>query len=278
MHTREGTSLAPMVIRWDLRGEEGLTEAVRGRLAALEPGFGGQVRFAFGGDIGEGRRVAIEWGAERELRGTGPVLAAVARQLSPWVRHSLVSDPGSLALLLAPGDEQRPHLLNHLADGLALGLATERGRRFSFPCNAGSYEERDLTQPSDGTPEELASRLSATFLAELAEAFCRAERESGINATALAAIAAWQSAWGTSRMAREQQNPLAWGRGGTFATAAQGVLQVAGLIRRHYLEPSGADYYGSNLTGMNVAYVRDPMWRHGVAAIWRQLAEREPGR
>jgi hypothetical protein len=269
--------MATTVIRWDLQGEDALLEMVRGRLTELEPGFGGRVRFAFAGGPGRWILLRIDLAeGERSLGGSGPLLAAVSRQMAPWVRHRSDDRSGGLQLSLRAGDEGHPHLLPHLADGLALGLSSELGQRFSFPCRGDTYEERDLTHPAGMGRGALGQLLAPTGLAGLAEAFCRAEQAAGINALALTALAAWQSAWGLSRIAREQKNPLAWGAGPdapTFATAADGVAVVAGLIRRQYLNPEGAFYHGPNLIGMNVAYAHDPTWRHGVAAIWRQLEE-----
>lgn len=276
----EGEGLVPTVIRWDLQGEGRFLEAIRSRLAELEPGFEGRLRFAFAGSEGERCTVWISGGTgDRSIRGAGALARAVGQQLSPWAVRLEDGPAPRLQVALQQGDGQTPHLLAHLAEGLALGLAAQRGERFSFPCHSRSYEERDLTRPSGLRAGALEPLLCSTGLAGLAPAFCRAEGEAGVNGLALVALAAWQSAWGTSRLAREQQNPLAWGAGtggATFPSAAESVVAVAHKIRRHYLEPAGRHYHGPNLLGMNVAYARDPAWRHGVAAIWRQLAERLP--
>lgn len=279
---RGGGALAPRLIRWELQGPDALLQGVQSRLAELEPGFGGRVSFRFAGSEGLllGLRAQIGPGG-RWLAGQGPLAEAVARQLSPWVQHRTPGGEAGLEVALAYGDEQNPLLPAHLAEGAALGLADTLREPFSFPCSDRSYEERDLTRLSGVPASALALLLEATGLAGLAEAFCQAEAEAGVNGLALAALAAWQSAWGTSRIARERGNPLAWGAGPggpRFASMAKSIAAVAPQIRRHYLEPGGRCFYGPNLIGMNVAYATDPLWRHGVGAIWRRLAERLRGR
>lgn len=253
-------------------------QAIEARLGELEPGFGGRVAFRAGGGVLTLRLDRAGFG--RSLTGAGTLAAAVLRQLSPWGfrLEEEASGPHAVHVTLAEGDEARPHLLSHLAEGLVLGLAALLGERFSFPCSDRTYEERDLTIPSGIRPTALEARLAGTGLAGLGEAFCQAEAEAGLNGLALVALAAWQSAWGKARIARVQRNLLGWGArpdgapGPAYPTAEDSIVAAAPLIRRQYLEPDGRCFAGPNLTGMNLHYAVDPLWRHGVAAIWRRLA------
>jgi hypothetical protein len=151
------------------------------------------------------------------------------------------------------------------------------GHRFSFPVSDRRDEERDLTRPSGTTVAALERALAGTGLAGLAEPLLQAEERHGVNGVALAALAAWQSAWGTARIARVQRNPLGWGAGPdspAYESAAASVAAVVPLIRLRYLNPGGPCFCGPNLIGMNQHYALDPTWRHGVAAIWRELQQR----
>lgn len=273
------------MICWDLQGPDRTVQAVQARLGELEPGFGGRVSLRFGGSSDIALRITRA-PAGRSVTACGeggpaePLLAAVGRQLRPWVVRPAVRRAGSTALevALAEGDVNEPCLITHLAEGLVIGLANALGERFSFPCSDRCHEERDLTAPVHLAPGRLERALAPTGLAGLAETFCRAGEEAGVNGLALAALAAWQSAWGTARIAREQRNLLGWGVGlgaegaPDFATAAESIAAVAPMIRRDYLTPGGRRFHGSNLIGMNLDYAVDPLWRHGVAAIWRKLA------
>ncbi|MFZ5825620.1 MAG: glucosaminidase domain-containing protein [Bacillota bacterium] len=280
-----GFDLTGMSIGWGMEGPDRPLQAVQARLRELEPGFGGRVTFRFGAGCEIGLRLTRA-PAGRSVTASGegrlvePLLAAVGRQLRPWgVRPARCrSGPAGLVVGLAEGDESRPHLLAHLAEGIVLGLAGALGERFSFPLRPDRYEERDLTAPARLEPAALDRALAGTGLEGLGAAFCRAEEEAGVNSLALAALAAWESAWGRARIAREQQNLLGWAEGPdpaeipSFPSAAESITAVAPLIRERYLTPGGPHFCGANLIGMNVAYTADPLWRHGVAALWRRLA------
>jgi hypothetical protein len=129
-----------------------------------------------------------------------------------------------------------------------------------------------LTTPSGYTAERLERALSGTGLAGLGQAFCRAERDTGINGLILAAICAHESGWGTSRLARERNNLAGLGAydgreyscGMAFESREECVLYLAELLqdRPGTLEQVGA------------WYASDPRWAAKVAGCVRVIAER----
>ncbi len=127
-------------------------------------------------------------------------------------------------------------------------------------------------------PAALEQVLTGTGLAGLGEAFCQAEQEARVNALALVALAAWQSAWGTSRLARELRNLFGWGVGSsggatTFPSMADAICKVAHLLQTQYLQPGAPYYHGPSLRGLGAHFARDPRWAGGVASVWRQVDE-----
>lgn len=170
--------------------------------------------------------------------------------MNPWAAPE--GDPGPLAVAIAPTGAQE-RLGQHIGDGIAIAAARALGIPFAFPCGEG-YEERCLVGGKP-LPAGLVGRaLAETDLASSASAIAAAAAESGIDALALAAVIAWQTAWGT--------------------VPGLAVSEVAQLLRCAYLYEGGRYFWGANLTGVNVHFAVDPAWRHGVAAVWGSLQRR----
>lgn len=222
----------------------------------------------------------VRWELQGEPGGV-EVVQERLRQLEPGFAGRLAfTFEGAVGLRMAvPLPDLAPALLVRLANRQVLSLAERLGERFSFPCSDRAYEERDLTLPSKAALDSLESALAGTGLASLGGAFCRAEREVGVNGVALAALAAWQSAWGGSHLARERCNLFGWGAaqpGGAerYASTPDCVAKVSRHLACDYLRPGGRHFHGPNLLGLGVRYATDPDWAHGVAAVWQGLEER----
>lgn len=108
--------------------------------------------------------------------------------------------------------------------------------------------------------------------------FIYCERQTGIDALTLMAIAAHESAWGSNAWAKRYNNVMSWGISdsdpdrGYYDTKTQNVLAAAKGLKRLYLS-EGATYYGGDLTlfGINKYYASDTNWAAGVLVIVRQL-------
>ncbi len=112
-----------------------------------------------------------------------------------------------------------------------------------------------------------------THLPPLGAAFLKAERDYGVNAIVLVAIAMHESGWGNSDIARLKRNlfgyhaydrdPFKWAE--TFSTYAEGVDVVAKYIRDDYLTPGGPYYRGyTTLRAVNLSYATGVTWADRV--------------
>jgi hypothetical protein len=124
-----------------------------------------------------------------------------------------------------------------------------------------------------------------TPLPSLGTAFLAAERDHGVNAIVLVAIAMHESGYGKSDIARIKKNlfgynaldrdPFKWAT--AFSSYAEGVDVVARYIRDGYLVPGGSFYTGfRTLRSMNLAYASSPVWQNGVVAHANRLIREVP--
>jgi hypothetical protein len=113
-----------------------------------------------------------------------------------------------------------------------------------------------------------------TPLPALGAAFLKAERDYGVNAAVLLAIAMHESGFGTSDIARVKKNlfgyhaydrdPFRWAE--TFPSYAAGVDVVAKYLHDDYLVPTGQFWAGyTTLRAVNLAYASGVHWQDGVS-------------
>jgi hypothetical protein len=113
-----------------------------------------------------------------------------------------------------------------------------------------------------------------TPLPSLGSAFLKAERDYGVNAVVLLAIAMHESGFGTSDIARIKKNlfgyhaydrdPFKWAE--TFPSYAAGIDVVAKYLRDDYLDPAGQFWGGfTTLRAVNLAYATGVHWQDGVS-------------
>jgi beta-N-acetylglucosaminidase len=139
--------------------------------------------------------------------------------------------------------------------------------------------DTDLTQPSGETAARLNGFLQGTALANLGDAFMAAEHSYHVSARYLLAHAIEESAFGTSRIAKDKHNLFGYGADDahpyedayTFASFAACIDFVAHVVAQNYLSPSGRFYHGPTLRGMNVSYASDPSWADNIARIARSF-------
>lgn len=142
-------------------------------------------------------------------------------------------------------------------------------------------DDMNLLSPSGftaGMLERAFSIQNASSLQGSGEEFIRAERETGVNALALAAIAAHESAWGESSLARQQNNFFGWGADGSggfesFSSREENILTVSRGLRHNYLSRGGSLYYGRDLEAVNTRYAADAEWHSKVAGQMKTIAQ-----
>lgn len=129
-----------------------------------------------------------------------------------------------------------------------------------------------VTTPSGFSATRFERAFKGTPLAGIGEALVQAESETGINALVLAGICAHESAWGTSRLARERNNLAGMGafddapdRAMRFESREDCVMFLARLLR---------DRQGRSLEEIGTWYASDPRWPEKVAGCMRAIIQR----
>lgn len=148
--------------------------------------------------------------------------------------------------------------------------------------------ETNLTELANvsgsGLDEAIKAIRSDSPLIGLGQTFVDVGNSQGINAFYIAAHAAWESTWGTSRLAKEKNNLFGYGAYDrcpyecalTFNTKAESVEFVMAKVNADYLTEGGKYYNGPTLRGMNVKYATDQNWKNGIASIMNSLANKVP--
>jgi len=119
------------------------------------------------------------------------------------------------------------------------------------------------------------AKIDAPAMVGLGNAFVEAERQSGINALFLAAIALHESNKGTSNIARLKNNLFGWGAydddpfesAYTFATREAGILYVASRLRALYVDSWGLE----TIDEIGRRYASDTAWADKVYYWVRRL-------
>jgi len=164
--------------------------------------------------------------------------------------------------------------------GYSIGRATEQ------------YAVVPVETPED-TAIQLASQVTVLFPSSLTYVqqtvftqgtglagvdFIYVERQTGIDALTLMAIAAHESAWGSNNWSKRYNNVMSWGVSDSdpdrsyYATKTLCVLAAARGLKRLYLSED-ATYYGGDLTlfGINNYYASDKGWAMAVLSIVKEL-------
>jgi len=145
------------------------------------------------------------------------------------------------------------------------------------------FDSKNIFLPSNVDKKSLKYALAGTEMESLAGAFLKAEEEYGVNAIALAGIAAHESAWGSSRRARVDNNLTGFGvysassRGINGRTKEDNILATARCLATRYAEPGQRYFHGSGLLGVNRSYAASKTWASRVEdcsiRMMRKVAE-----
>ena len=126
-----------------------------------------------------------------------------------------------------------------------------------------------------------------------AEYFYYIEKQYNINGIFVAAIGIHESAWGTSKIARDKNNLFGYGAydsnpyngAYSFSSISESVDLMARVLTKYYLNPAGTEIYdgekakatyynGSTLSGVNTRYATDKNWANGVYGHMKYLYEK----
>ena len=162
-------------------------------------------------------------------------------------------------------------------------MITEKNRIAKLQANLS--EDMDLSKPSGLTLSDYktiftynASDTNNIF-AENAEAFYNAEQTYGINGIFLAAIGIHESAWGTSKIAKNKNNLFGYGAydrdpegcANMFETYADAINTVAEALEKNYLSETGSFYNGTTAESVNKRYASDKEWHNKVYKYMQYL-------
>lgn len=126
-----------------------------------------------------------------------------------------------------------------------------------------------------------------------AEYFYYIEKQYNINGLFVAAIGIHESAWGTSKIARNKSNLFGYGAydsnpyngAYTFSSYSESIDLMARVLTKYYLNPAGTKIYndevakgtyynGSTFTGVNTKYATDKNWANAVYSHMKYLYEK----
>lgn len=139
------------------------------------------------------------------------------------------------------------------------------------------FDPKDVSSISNITVSDAKEMLSGTQLYQDATSFVKAERIYHVNAVFLMGIAAHESAWGTSRRAKEDNNLTGYGvysndaKGINKASREEGLLATANTLHERYLSKSGSYYEGTSAADINKHYCTDNEWAGAVVTYSYQL-------
>ena len=145
-----------------------------------------------------------------------------------------------------------------------------------------------LNKPSGLTLEQFKKVLEDSkdvnnILQDNAQYFYYIEKQYNINGIFVASVAIHESAWGTSKIAKDKNNLFGYGAydsnpyngAYSFSNYSESIDLIARVFTKYYLNPEGTNIYGgekavgtyyngSGLSGVNTKYATDKNWANAV--------------
>ena len=155
--------------------------------------------------------------------------------------------------------------------------------------------EMALNKPSGLTLEQFKKVLSDSkdkngIFENNAQYFYYIEKQYNINGIFVASIGIHESAWGTSKIARDKNNLFGYGAYDSnpyngaynFSDYSECIDLIARVLVKYYLNPKGTNIYGGEqaagtyyngptLNGVNTRYATDKNWANGVYTHMKYL-------
>ena len=126
-----------------------------------------------------------------------------------------------------------------------------------------------------------------------AEYFYYIEKQYNINGIFVAAIGIHESAWGTSKIAKDKTNLFGYGAydsnpyngAYTFSSFSESIDLMARVLTKYYINPAGTQIYnsetakgtyynGPTVSGVNTRYATDKNWANAVYKYIKYLYEK----
>lgn len=140
-----------------------------------------------------------------------------------------------------------------------------------------TFDPSDVLKPSYLTVEEIEFILDGTKLYELAQDFYDAEQEYGVNAFFIISLAAWESGWGTSSRAVNDNNLTGFGVysdssvGINSDTKRDNIMLTTKILKNNYLTEGGSCYHGLSVYDISISYCESTTWAPNISQIGNDL-------
>lgn len=139
------------------------------------------------------------------------------------------------------------------------------------------FNAENVTEVSNISVAKMRELLRGTKLEQFADVYVKIEKAYGINAIALCALSAYESAWGESRRALVDHNYTGFGvysdssRGINATSGEQNLWMTAKFLANNYLKQGQNYYHGVGLDGLNRSYSTAGTWAYDIEYIATQL-------
>ena len=164
--------------------------------------------------------------------------------------------------------------------------------------NIGLASSIEINKPSGLTSDEFKKVLTDDkdvnkIFQNNSEYFYYIEDEYNINGMFVAAIGIHESAWGTSRLAKNKYNLFGYGAydsnpyngAYSFSSYSESIDLIARVLVKYYLNPSGTKIYdgqvasgkyysGNTITAVNKRYATDTNWGNSVYKYMQYLYDK----
>ena len=181
--------------------------------------------------------------------------------------------------------QQKIATINKKIKQLKKDISKENQTRYFNPNNVSLL--------SHITVDDAKQMLKGTALYADAKAYVKAEEKYHVNAVFLMGIAAHESAWGTSELAKNKNNLFGYGAydsnpyngAYTFSNYSESIDLIARVLVKYYINPKGTKIYGDEkaagtyyngptLSGINTKYATDKNWANAVYNHMKYLYEK----
>ncbi len=169
------------------------------------------------------------------------------------------------------------------------------GAKTKAELNSSLSFDMQLNKPSGLTLDQFKKVLTDSkdvnkIFEQNAEYFYYIEKQYNINGIFVASMGIHESAWGTSKLAKNKNNLFGYGAYDSnpyngaynFSSYSESVDLLARVLVKYYINPKGTSIYGSEkamgtyyngstLTGVNTRYATDKQWANKVYNYMKYL-------
>lgn len=155
------------------------------------------------------------------------------------------------------------------ASALTCSSELELEKEFASKYESENIASFSLTTPSCLTESQLERGLQGE-LAEYSNLFIEAEKEYGVNAIFLSALAALESGWG--QYPNSDNSYFGWTNGDYYNNPEDSILPTAKKISEYYLSEDGIYHEGYTISDVNIHYNGREEWEERVSNLMTQIA------